>query len=130
MGRQSHRSLAEGVIDEACFSSPAQAGEANDVAQPCRAGELSRPLRAALQREFPRGADVYEDGGLTKRDFMKLLGASMALAGIGLTGCRRPEAYLVPFNKGVEWTIPGKFLYYATAMPLAAGRDAADREHG
>ena len=52
---------------------------------------------------------------------MKLLGASMALAGIGLTGCRRPEAYVVPFNKGVEWTIPGKFLFYATAMPLRQG---------
>ena len=74
-----------------------------------------------LAREFPRGADVYEEGGLSKRDFIKLLGASMALAGVGLTGCRRPEAYLVPFNKGVEWTIPGKFLYYATAMPLRQG---------
>ena len=83
--------------------------------------ENSPGFETVLRREFPRGADVYEDGGLTKRDFMKLLGASMTLAGIGLTGCRRPEAYLVPFNKGVEWTIPGKFLYYATAMPLRQG---------
>ncbi len=52
---------------------------------------------------------------------MKLMGASMALAGVGLAGCRRPEGYLVPFNKGVEWTIPGKFLYYATAMPIRQG---------
>ena len=35
----------------------------------------------------------------------------MSLAGIGLAGCRRPDAYVVPFNKGVEWTIPGKFLF-------------------
>lgn len=83
--------------------------------------ENSPGFEAVLQREFPRGADVYQDGGLTKRDFMKLLGASMSLAGIGLAGCRRPEAYLVPFNKGVEWTIPGKFLYYATSMPLREG---------
>jgi MoCo/4Fe-4S cofactor protein with predicted Tat translocation signal len=83
--------------------------------------ENSPGFETVLQREFPRGADVYEDSGLTKRDFMKLLGASMALAGIGVTGCRRPEAYLVPFNKGVEWTIPGKFLFYATAMPLRQG---------
>lgn len=74
-----------------------------------------------LQREFPRGADVYQDSGLTKRDFMKLMGASMALAGVGLTGCRRPEGHIVPFTKGVEWSIPGKFLYYATAMPLRQG---------
>ena len=83
--------------------------------------ENSPAFQAALEREFPRGAEVYEAGGLTKRDFMKLLGASMTLAGIGLTGCRRPEAYLVPFNKGVEWTVPGKFLFYATAMPLRQG---------
>ena len=83
--------------------------------------ENSPGFESLLRREFPRGADVYEDGGLTKRDFMKLLGASMTLAGVGLTGCRRPEAYLVPFNKGVEWTVPGKFLYYATAMPLRQG---------
>lgn len=74
-----------------------------------------------LQAEFPRGADVYEDSGLSKRDFLKLMGASMALAGVGLTGCRRPEAHLVPFTKGVEWTIPGKFLYFATSMPTRSG---------
>ena len=83
--------------------------------------ENSPGFESLLQREFPRGADVYNGGGLTKRDFMKLLGASMTLAGVGLSGCRRPEAYLVPFNKGVEWTVPGRFLYYATAMPLRQG---------
>jgi len=62
-----------------------------------------------------------EDSGLSKRDFLKLMGASVALAGAGLTGCRRPQAHLVPFAKGVEWTVPGKFLYYATAMPTRAG---------
>src|SRR4029077_18723738 len=46
---------------------------------------------------------------------------SMALAGVGLTSCRRPEAHLVPFTKSAEWTIPGKFIYYATAMPRRTG---------
>ncbi len=72
-----------------------------------------------LESEFPRGADTYEASGLSKRDFLKLMGASIALA--GMTGCRRPEAHLVPFTKGVEWTVPGKFLYYATAMPTRTG---------
>ena len=74
-----------------------------------------------LQTEFPRGADVYQDSGLSKREFMKLMGASIALAGVGLAGCRRPESYLVPFTKGVEYAIPGKFLYYATSMPARYG---------
>ncbi len=86
-------------------------------------GELENDPEFAkrLAEEFPRGADIYEDSGLSKRDFLKLMGASVALAGVGLTGCRRPEAHLVPFTKGVEWTIPGKFLYYATAMPTRTG---------
>src|SRR2546423_6840197 len=29
--------------------------------------------------------------------------------------------HLVPFTKSAEWTIPGKFLYYATAMPRRTG---------
>ena len=74
-----------------------------------------------LEQEFPRGAELYQDSGLSKRDFIKLMGASIALAGVGLTGCRRPDSYLVPFTKGVEFTIPGKFLYYATSMPARYG---------
>ena len=49
------------------------------------------------------------------------MGASMALAGFGLNSCRRPEAHLVPFTKSVEWAIPGKPLFYATAMPRRTG---------
>ena len=86
--------------------------------------ELERTpgFEETLWREFPKGAQFFENGGLSKRDFLKLMGASLALAGVGgLGACRRPEAYLVPFTKGVEWTIPGKFLYYATAMPIRGG---------
>jgi molybdopterin-containing oxidoreductase family iron-sulfur binding subunit len=74
-----------------------------------------------LEREFPQGASEWHGGELSRRSFLQLMGGSMALAGIGLTGCRRPEAYLVPFTNGVEWTIPGKFLYYATSMPRRNG---------
>lgn len=74
-----------------------------------------------LEREFPQGAAEWEGGELSRRNFLQLMGASMALAGFGLAGCRRPEAHLVPFTSGVEWTIPGKFLYYATSMPRRNG---------
>ena len=42
----------------------------------------------------------------------------MALAGVGLTGCRRPDTFLVPFNKAVEWTIPRQVSVLCYAMPL------------
>jgi MoCo/4Fe-4S cofactor protein with predicted Tat translocation signal len=73
-----------------------------------------------LEREFPNGASELGDEW-SRRSFLKLMGASMALAGVGLTSCRRPEAHLVPFTKAAEWTIPGKDLYYATAMPRRGG---------
>ncbi len=86
-------------------------------------GELSDTpeFREWLEREFPAGAAQLEGDEWSRRDFLKLMGASMALAGVGLTSCRRPEAHLVPFTKSVEWTIPGKPLFYATAMPRRTG---------
>ena len=86
-------------------------------------GELSDTpeFREWLEREFPAGVAELNGAEWSRRSFLKLMGASMALAGFGLNGCRRPEAHLVPFTKNVEWTIPGKFLYYATAMPRRSG---------
>src|SRR5204862_424950 len=74
-----------------------------------------------LEREFPAGAAELEGDEWSRRGFLKLMGASMMLAGFGLGSCRRPEAHLVPFTKSVEWAIPGKALFYATAMPRRTG---------
>jgi MoCo/4Fe-4S cofactor protein with predicted Tat translocation signal len=86
-------------------------------------GELSDTpeFRGWLEREFPSGAAQLQGDEWSRRGFLKLMGASMALAGFGLTSCRRPEAHLVPFTKSVEWAIPGKALFYATAMPRRTG---------
>jgi MoCo/4Fe-4S cofactor protein with predicted Tat translocation signal len=86
-------------------------------------GELSDTpeFRGWLEREFPAGASQLEGDEWSRRGFLKLMGASMALAGFGLSSCRRPEAHLVPFTKSVEWAIPGKSLFYATAMPRRTG---------
>jgi MoCo/4Fe-4S cofactor protein with predicted Tat translocation signal len=77
--------------------------------------------RTWLEREFPAGAAEMELDGVSRRNFLRLMGASMALAGIGLSGCRRPEAYLVPYTKSVEWLIPGKTVLYTTSMPGPLG---------
>ena len=86
-------------------------------------GELhdTPEFRGWLEREFPAGAQEMEMDGTSRRQFLKLMGASMALAGFGLSGCRRPEAYLVPYSKPVESVIPGKALFYATSMPRRRG---------
>jgi MoCo/4Fe-4S cofactor protein with predicted Tat translocation signal len=78
-------------------------------------------FREWVEREFPAGAAQLDGDEVSRRSFLKYMGASMALAGFGLTSCRKPEAHLVPFAKSAEWTIPGKPLYYATAMPRRNG---------
>src|SRR5471030_1588876 len=78
-------------------------------------------FRARLEREFPQGAAELEGNEVTRRGFMQFMGASIALAGLGLTGCRRPELHIVPYTKGVEWQIPGNALHYATSMPRRGG---------
>ncbi len=86
--------------------------------------ENSVAFRDDLAREFTPGSghlSEEENLGLSRRNFVRLMGAATALTGVGLTGCRRPEAHLVPFAKSAEWAIPGKFLYYASAMPTPAG---------
>lgn len=86
--------------------------------------ENSAAFAEDLAREFTPGSGYLsedEASGLSRRDFVRLMGAATALTGVGLTGCRRPEAHLVPFAKSAEWTIPGKFLYYASSMPTPAG---------
>jgi MoCo/4Fe-4S cofactor protein with predicted Tat translocation signal len=69
-----------------------------------------------LDREFPAGAAQLD--GVDRRQFFKLMAASFALGGIGLAGCRRPEAYVLPYGKSVEDLKDGLPLYFATAMPL------------
>ncbi len=78
-------------------------------------------FRGWLEREFPAGASELELDPVSRRNFIRLMGASLALAGFGFSGCRRPEAYLVPHAKSSEWIIPGKSLYYASAMPCPGG---------
>jgi len=73
-------------------------------------------FREFLHKEFPRQAAPL-DYGLDRRDFMKLLGASMALA--GLAACARPplaREEVVPYVRQPAEITPGKPLFYATAV--------------
>ena len=69
-----------------------------------------------LQREFPQHASEWTDQ-VSRRNFLKLMGASLALA--GLTACSgQPPEKIVPYIEAPEEVIPGKSLFFATAMPL------------
>ncbi len=72
-----------------------------------------------LHREFPRQAPSEWDDSVDRRDFLKLMAASLAFA--GLSGCgRTPEQYVVPYVKQPEGMVLGKPQFYATAMPFGA----------
>jgi molybdopterin-containing oxidoreductase family iron-sulfur binding subunit len=79
-------------------------------------------FRDFLEREFPAGASELSEP-TTRRTFLQLMGASVALAGAAtMPGCRRPEQHIMPYSKVVpEEVIQGKPLYYATSMPLPGG---------
>jgi molybdopterin-containing oxidoreductase family iron-sulfur binding subunit len=69
-----------------------------------------------LEREFPRQASEWVDP-VSRRGFLKLAGASMALAGIA--GCtRQPLEQILPYVRQPEQLVPGKPIFYATAMPF------------
>jgi len=72
-------------------------------------------FRDALEREFPEGASELPDG-MSRRDMMMLVGASLSLA--GLTACRRPVEQIVPYVTPPEEVVPGVPLHYATTMPF------------
>jgi molybdopterin-containing oxidoreductase family iron-sulfur binding subunit len=79
-------------------------------------------LAEYVQREFPSQAGEWHDP-VSRRNFIKLMGASLALAGVGLNaGCEQREEKIVPYVNPPENLVPGKPLYYATAMPFRGGQ--------
>ena len=71
-----------------------------------------------LHREFPRQASEWpEEDAPGRRHFLQLMGASLALA--GLAACtRQPTEHIAPYVKQPEDLVPGKPLFYATAMSV------------
>ena len=73
-----------------------------------------------LEREFPRQAVGWsedEDPVEGRRNFLKLMGASLALA--GMTACtRQPTEHIMPYVRQPEDLIPGRPLFFATATTL------------
>ena len=69
-----------------------------------------------MHREFPKGASEWLDS-IPRREFLKLMGASLALA--GMTACtKQPLEPIVPYVSQPEEMIPGRPLFYATAFTL------------
>jgi MoCo/4Fe-4S cofactor protein with predicted Tat translocation signal len=69
-----------------------------------------------LHREFPEQASQFNDPK-GRRDFLKLMSASLALAGV--TACvKQPPEKIVPYVRQPEDMVPGRPLFFATAVPF------------
>ncbi|MBI4467938.1 MAG: TAT-variant-translocated molybdopterin oxidoreductase, partial [Acidobacteria bacterium] len=74
-------------------------------------------FREFLHREFPSQASEWLDP-VGRRAFLKLMGASLALAGV--SACtRQPLEKVLPYVRQPEEIVPGKPLFFATAMTHA-----------
>lgn len=74
----------------------------------------SEEFTEIVENEFPRQATML--GALGRRDFLKILGASLALAGV--TACvPQSPAKILPYATAPEELVPGKPLYFASALP-------------
>jgi molybdopterin-containing oxidoreductase family iron-sulfur binding subunit len=73
-------------------------------------------FRAFIQREYPSQVDALADP-LSRRRFLQLMAASLGLAGLGAC-TRAPAETIVPYVRQPEQFVPGKPLYFATAMTL------------
>ncbi len=78
-------------------------------------------FREFVEREFPKGASELLEQ--SRRTFVKLMGASLAVAGAAaLPGCRRPDHKILTYSSDVpEEVIVGQPLYYATSVPVTGG---------
>src|SRR5690242_4327492 len=74
----------------------------------------TKEFQEMLHREFPAGASEWWDG-VSRRNFLKMAGVSVALA--GLTACtKQPPHEILPYVRQPERLVPGEPLFYATAM--------------
>ncbi len=75
----------------------------------------SEDIKVWLHREFPEKASEFTDPE-GRRQFLQLMGASVALAGLSSACTRQPAEAIVPYAKAPEVFIPGKPVYFATVL--------------
>jgi MoCo/4Fe-4S cofactor protein with predicted Tat translocation signal len=78
----------------------------------------TKSFEDAVHREFPHLASEWTDGP-SRRNFLKLMSASLALAGLSACTLRKTEEKIVPYVNAPEDVIPGRPLFYASTMPFA-----------
>jgi MoCo/4Fe-4S cofactor protein with predicted Tat translocation signal len=79
--------------------------------------ELSKTpeFEQMLHREFPHAASEWKDDA-SRRHFLKLMGASLALGGLAACTMRKTDEKIMPYVVPPEEVIPGRPLFFASSM--------------
>ncbi len=79
--------------------------------------ERTESYQARIEREFASEVEEPQLDGATRRHFLGVMGATMAMT--SLSGCvRRPVEHIVPYARRPEDLLPGVAQHYATATHL------------
>ncbi|HKR60122.1 MAG TPA: TAT-variant-translocated molybdopterin oxidoreductase [Pyrinomonadaceae bacterium] len=116
----SQRDAVPSPIDQSGVSTPRDVSSNGNVKKYWRSLEEfadTPEFHEFVQREYPHHAEEWDDP-IERRTFLKLMGASLALAGI--SGCvYQPPEKIVPYVRHPEESVPGKALFFATAATVA-----------
>ncbi len=80
--------------------------------------EGNAEFRRLVENEFPASAGAPLSPG-SRREFLKLMAASLGLA--GMAGCRWPREEILPFADQPDGATPGELQRFATTIELAGG---------
>ena len=104
------------VVDLLALRDKLAAGEGPEFWRTLDEAAESESWREASEQEFP-GGSAKEPSGVDRRAVLKVMAASLAMA--GAAACTKlPKELIVPYVKQPENVIPGVPLFYATAMPI------------
>ncbi len=117
--RSSYLEVAKGSpVDLAAIQARLQGSPGSDFWRSLEEAADTDEFQRFVQDEFPGQAFRPMQDGIERRNFLKLMGASLALAGMTSACSRQPDETIVPYVKQPEEIVPGNPLFFATAVTL------------
>jgi molybdopterin-containing oxidoreductase family iron-sulfur binding subunit len=108
--------MTKAPLDLAAIQAHLAASQGRDFWRSLEELAQTETFQEFLHREFPRQASEWLPS-MNRRQFLKLMGASLALAGLAACSNRPPEK-IIPYVEAPEGITPGQSLFFATAMSL------------